>query len=47
MRFEYYSTSITFIGCQLEYGREYASYRIDNLRDIHKFAFRETQVGQK
>ena len=47
IRFNYYNTTLTFIGCQLEFGREYSSYRISNLRDIHKYAFRETQVGQK
>lgn len=47
IRFSYYSTVMTFISCQLEFGREYSSYRVDNLKDIHRWAFRQNMVGQK
>ena len=47
IRFFVHSTRMTFVGVQLEYGRENASNRMENLKDIHKYAFQEEVVGQK
>lgn len=47
IRFNLYSTKLTFISVQLEFGREYAENRVENLKDIHKYAFQEEVVGQK
>ena len=33
------STKISFIACQMEYGREYTGNRLQNLKDIHEYAF--------
>ena len=45
IRFTYASSKVVFCGCQLEYGREFATNRVRNLRDLHEFAFQEVKVG--
>jgi len=36
---------MVFISCQLEYGAEFISSRIKNLREIHEKAFQIEEVG--
>ena len=41
------STKISFVSCQMEFGREYMSNRLENMKNIHEYAFQEIGIGQK
>jgi hypothetical protein len=40
-------TQMAFIGCQLDYGKEYSKNRVSNLRQIYSKAFQQEEVGKK
>ena len=45
IRFNLYDSKLTFVGCQLEKGRELVEGRIRNLKEIHEYAFQIEDVG--
>ena len=47
IRFNIDSSKLVFVGCQLEKGRDGVETRIQNLKEIHDYAFQIEEVGIK